>query len=97
MYYWMAAFQALIILAEIKSGDSVLIHAGASGVGIAAIQLARLYGASVLSFPQLNVFLYRQQQGCFCHCWHQRQDRIPDFYAKRRDCRNQLQGAGLLC
>ena len=39
------AFQALVVLAEVKKGDDVLIHAGASGVGIAAIQLARLYGA----------------------------------------------------
>ena len=39
------AFQALVVLAEVKEGDDVLIHAGASGVGIAAIQLARLYGA----------------------------------------------------
>ena len=40
-----AAFQALVVLAEIAKGDDVLVHAGASGVGIAAIQLARFYGA----------------------------------------------------
>ena len=40
-----AAFQALVVLAEVQKGDDVLVHAGASGVGIAAIQLARLYGA----------------------------------------------------
>ena len=39
------AFQALVAIAEVKRGDNVLVHAGASGVGIAAIQLARLYGA----------------------------------------------------
>ncbi len=39
------AFQALVVLAEVKEGDDVLVHAGASGVGIAAIQLARFYGA----------------------------------------------------
>ena len=39
------AFQALVVIAEVKKGDDVLIHAGASGVGVAAIQLARLYGA----------------------------------------------------
>ena len=40
-----AAFQALVVLAEVKKGDDVLVHAAASGVGIAAIQLARFYGA----------------------------------------------------
>lgn len=33
---------------EVKQGENVLVHAGASGVGVAAIQLARVYGALVL-------------------------------------------------
>ena len=33
------------MIGEIKREDDVLIHAGASGVGTAAIQLARFYGA----------------------------------------------------
>ena len=40
-----AAFQALVLIGEIKQGDDVLVHAAASGVGTAAIQLARFYGA----------------------------------------------------
>jgi NADPH:quinone reductase-like Zn-dependent oxidoreductase len=39
------AFQALVLVGEIKRGDDVLVHAAASGVGIASIQLARFYGA----------------------------------------------------
>lgn len=42
---FLTAFQALVWLGEIKKGEKVLIHAGASGVGTAAIQLARLAGA----------------------------------------------------
>ena len=45
------AFQALVLVGNIKSGDDVLIHAAASGVGIAAIQLARFYGAYVGHLP----------------------------------------------
>ena len=41
------AFQALIFLSNLKQNDDVLIHAGASGVGVAAIQLARVFGALV--------------------------------------------------
>jgi len=42
---WLTAFQALFLVGKLKKGESVLIHAGASGVGIAANQLARRYGA----------------------------------------------------
>lgn len=42
---WFTAFQLLHLVGEIQSGDRVLIHAGASGVGTAAIQLCRLIGA----------------------------------------------------
>lgn len=42
---FLTAYQALKLVAEMKEGDNVLVHAGASGVGIAAIQLARYFGA----------------------------------------------------
>ncbi|KAF8529292.1 quinone oxidoreductase [Hysterangium stoloniferum] len=41
---WLTAFQALSI-AEIKAGENALIHTGASGVGVAANQLARFWNA----------------------------------------------------
>ena len=42
----LTAFQALVLIANIRENDNVLVHAGASGVGVAAIQLARLYKAA---------------------------------------------------
>ncbi|NXY74579.1 QORX oxidoreductase, partial [Glareola pratincola] len=39
---WLTAFQLLHFVGKIQKGEKVLIHAGASGVGIAAIQLVRL-------------------------------------------------------
>lgn len=42
---YLTAHQALKTIGKIKENDDVLIHAGASGVGMAAIQLARHYGA----------------------------------------------------
>ncbi|KAI9332531.1 quinone oxidoreductase [Obelidium mucronatum] len=42
---WFTAFQALKLNCDIKKGDNVLIHAGASGVGSAAVQLAKAFGA----------------------------------------------------
>ncbi|XP_008397253.1 quinone oxidoreductase PIG3 isoform X1 [Poecilia reticulata] len=42
---WLTAFQLLVFIAQVKQGEVVLVHAGASGVGTAAVQLARLFGA----------------------------------------------------
>lgn len=43
----LTAWQALYDIAGLKSGDNVLIHAGAGGVGHLAIQLAKRKGATV--------------------------------------------------
>lgn len=40
-------YYALIELAKIKKGERILIHAGAGGIGIAAIQLCKSIGAEV--------------------------------------------------
>lgn len=42
---FLTAFQAICWLADLQKGESILIHAGASGVGTAAIQLAKALGA----------------------------------------------------
>jgi len=40
---WMTAYQLIKCVGQSKEGESVLIHAGGSGVGTAAIQLAQLF------------------------------------------------------
>ncbi|KAM3595386.1 uncharacterized protein V6R79_022611 [Siganus canaliculatus] len=42
---WLTAFQLLVFVAQVKESEVVLVHAGASGVGTAAVQLVRLFGA----------------------------------------------------
>jgi NADPH2:quinone reductase len=42
---WMTAWFNLIEIGRLRAGQNVLIHAGASGVGAAAIQLAASFGA----------------------------------------------------
>jgi putative PIG3 family NAD(P)H quinone oxidoreductase len=44
---WATVWQNLVLNAGLSHGDRVLVHAGASGVGTAAIQLCRLFGARV--------------------------------------------------
>ncbi|MGQ0703631.1 MAG: NAD(P)H-quinone oxidoreductase [Gemmatimonadales bacterium] len=45
---FLTAYDALMLRARLKPGERVLLHAAASGVGTAAIQLAREAGATVL-------------------------------------------------
>ena len=45
---FLTAHQALYWLGGVKAGEKILIHAGASGVGQAALQLARRAGASLV-------------------------------------------------
>ncbi|MDI3328673.1 MAG: NAD(P)H-quinone oxidoreductase [Alicyclobacillaceae bacterium] len=42
---WLTAYLNLILLGGLRPGQDVLIHAGASGVGTAAIQIVREWGA----------------------------------------------------
>ncbi|MEZ4826116.1 MAG: NAD(P)H-quinone oxidoreductase [Bacteroidia bacterium] len=51
---FLTAFQALDWLAAIQPGESVLIHAGGSGVGTAAIQIAREKGARIFATASLS-------------------------------------------
>ncbi|GAB4338524.1 MAG: NAD(P)H-quinone oxidoreductase [Calditrichia bacterium] len=44
---FLTAFQALVWIARLREGETVLVHAGGSGVGTAAIQIARSVGANV--------------------------------------------------
>ncbi|PPQ88406.1 hypothetical protein CVT25_011285 [Psilocybe cyanescens] len=46
---FLTAFQALVVIGQVKKDDNVLVHAGASGVGVSAIQLARIYGARTVT------------------------------------------------
>ena len=42
---YMTEHDALITNARLQAGESVLVHAASSGVGVAAVQIARLWGA----------------------------------------------------
>lgn len=74
---WMASWLMLIELGRLKEGETALIHAGASGVGTAAIQLVRLWGGRALAS------VGSQQKVAFCQdlgaeCAYLRQDH-PNF------------------
>lgn len=43
------SYAALVTRAGVKSGDWVLVHAAAGGVGLAAVQIAKAFGATVIA------------------------------------------------
>src|SRR5699024_10568557 len=46
---FLTAYQTLFWIGNLHAGETVLIHAGGSGVGTAAIQLAKQIGANVIT------------------------------------------------
>lgn len=46
---FLTAYYALVHLARLEAGETVLIHGGAGGVGLAALQIAKLCGAKVIA------------------------------------------------
>ncbi|KAF4635448.1 hypothetical protein G7Y89_g2646 [Cudoniella acicularis] len=43
------SYSALVTRAGVKEGDIVLVHAAAGGVGLAAVQIAKAFGATVIA------------------------------------------------
>ncbi len=46
---FMTAWHALLARAQLRLGETVLVHAAGSGVGVAAVQIAKLVGARVIA------------------------------------------------
>lgn len=64
---WMTAWFNLIEIGGLQTGERVLIHAGASGVGAASIQLASLMGAAVFaSAGSEDKLTFCRQMGAEC-------------------------------
>nr|VFJ91614.1 MAG: myxalamid-type polyketide synthase MxaB [Candidatus Kentron sp. LFY] len=60
---FLTAWYTLHHLANISASDRVLIHAAAGGVGLAAIQLARLAGAEVFATASLPKWAFLESLG----------------------------------
>ena len=46
---FLTSYYALVHLGRLEPGEKILIHGGAGGVGLAAIQIARCYGAEIFA------------------------------------------------
>ncbi len=59
---FMTAWQMLVDRAQIRQGETVLVLAAGSGVGSAAIQIAKLYGARVIATASTDAKLAAARQ-----------------------------------
>jgi myxalamid-type polyketide synthase MxaB len=60
--FW-TAYHSLVDLAQLKTGERVLIHAAAGGVGLAAIQIAQAAGAEIFVTASPGKWDYLKGQG----------------------------------
>jgi len=59
---FLTAWHMLVARAHVRPGDDVLVHAGGSGVGVAAIQIAKLHGARVIATAGSDAKLKRARE-----------------------------------
>ncbi len=59
---FLTAWQMLVDRCDLRPGEIVLVHAGGSGVGVAAIQIARMLGATVITTASTDAKLDKAAQ-----------------------------------
>jgi len=59
---FLTAWHMLVARAQVRPGDDVLVHAAGSGVGVAAIQIAKLHGARVIATAGSDAKLKRAKE-----------------------------------
>lgn len=60
---YLTAYQALTYMGHLQAGERLLIHAAAGGMGLAAIQLAKLAGAEIFGTASAAKHDFLRQQG----------------------------------
>jgi NADPH:quinone reductase-like Zn-dependent oxidoreductase len=79
---FLTAWHMLVGRSRIKSGDVVLVLGGGSGVGVAAIQIAKLHRAQVIATAGTEEKLERARELGADHTIHHYQQKISDEVKK---------------
>lgn len=83
---YLTAYLNLYLEANLKKNEKVLIHAAASGVGIAAVQLASILGSSVYATcGTIEKCEFVKSQGAYECINYKSQDLIPSFEESSMD------------
>lgn len=83
---FVTAHEALIHLGRLRPGETVLVHAGAGGVGGAAVQLAHALGATVLATAQASAHALVRRLGAD-HAIDYEKDDFAEVVARLTDGR----------
>lgn len=78
---YLTAHQLLVVMGGLRAGDTVLVHSAGGGVGIAATQLARAIGATVIGTASAGKHDFLKSIGV-AHCIDYRSE---DFEARVRE------------
>lgn len=76
------SYGALVTRAGVKKGDWVLVHAAAGGVGLAAVQIAKAYGATVVATAGTESKLAVARRYGADHCVNYSDPKWPDIIKK---------------
>lgn len=76
------SYAALVTRAHIKAGDWVLVHAAAGGVGLAAVQIAKAFGATVIATAGTKHKLDVARSFGADHCVDYRDEKWPEQVKK---------------
>ena len=80
---FMTAYQMLITCAQLKKDETVLIYGGSSGIGAAAIQIAKYKGANVITtVGSDSKKQFAKNMGADFVVLHNVQNYKPDFHSK---------------
>jgi len=60
---YLTAYQMLVQMGSLKSGERVLVHSAAGGVGLAAIDLCRIQGAEVFGTASASKHTFLRERG----------------------------------
>jgi synaptic vesicle membrane protein VAT-1 len=60
---YLTAYQLMIAMGRLKSGESVLVHSAAGGVGLSAIELAAIIGVKVIGVASAAKHEYLRSRG----------------------------------
>jgi synaptic vesicle membrane protein VAT-1 len=61
---YLTAYDMMLFIGNVRPGSTVLIHSAGGGLGIAAIQLAKMQGCSILATARKSKHAYLRAQGC---------------------------------
>lgn len=78
---YLTAYQLIVVMGGLRAGETVLVHSAGGGVGIAATQLARHLGATVIGTASSGKHAFLTERGVA----HAIDYRTEDFEARVRE------------